>query len=108
MQRAHELAAELTVQLQRLQHNAIPVLEAARTADEIAAPGDGELKDSQLVDFIRILRQQSLSALHRFAPIAPHLRTLLGQDSFEIIREHMDNLRFVEAADALQQLQAPH
>jgi hypothetical protein len=74
----------------------------------IAAPCDGELKASQLVDFIRILRLQSMSALNRFAPIAPQLRSLLGQDSFEIIREHMDNLRFVEAADALQQLQAPH
>jgi len=34
--------------------------------------------------------------------ISPQLYGLLGKDTYEVAREHIDNLRFRDAAEALQ------
>jgi len=54
---------------------------------------------------IGLLRQQSLSATERFASISPQLRRHLGKASYDAVRDHVDNLEFTDAADALDACQ---
>ena len=64
--------------------------------------GAGELEPRALTDLIELLRQQNLSAAARFKSISPQLYGLLGKETYELAREHIDNLRFRDAAEALQ------
>jgi hypothetical protein len=105
-EQAQNLAAALAVRMQQLILGAAPVLERARAEAEQtrrdSASCDVTIKPQQLLDLIQMLREQSLSALQCFAEISPALRRRLGERLFEIIRDHMDNLRFLEAAKALE------
>ena len=103
-ERAARLATKLAAHLQRLQHCAAPVLMAAARAraEDAALPSGGELKPQELSDFVDLLRQQSLSAMDRFSSISPQLRRLLNKDSYERVRDHIDNLQFSDAAEALE------
>ena len=58
-----------------------------------------------MVDLIDLLRQQSLSAMDRFSSISRQLQSLLGKESYELVRDHVDNLRFSDAANALEETQ---
>jgi hypothetical protein len=69
-----------------------------------ARPADGE--PIGLDELLGLLRRQNLSALARFDSIAPELQERLGDNAFQNVREHIDNLRFSEAATALAFLQA--
>jgi CheY-like chemotaxis protein len=100
-QAAH-LAMQLATQLQQMRQSAAPVFEAARTqAAEAAQPGGGEFDPQDLADFVGLLHRQSLSATNRFSALSPQLVRLLGKDAYEIVRGHMDNLEFSDAATAL-------
>jgi CheY-like chemotaxis protein len=100
---AWNLAARLATLLERLRECAQPALSAARAETEQAAStGDGGLEPHVLADFIGLLREQSLSAMNRFSSLSPQLRRVLSSASYDVVREHMDNLQFSDAADALE------
>jgi glycosylphosphatidylinositol transamidase (GPIT) subunit GPI8 len=53
-------------------------------------------------DLIDLLRQQSLSATDHFTSISSQLRRHLSKDSYALVRDHIDNLQFRDAANALE------
>jgi len=100
---AADLATTLAMTLQRLARSAAPMLEAGRAQAGLAVlQSAGELEPRALPDLIALLRQQNLSAAARFMSISPQIYGLLGKETYELAREHIDNLRFRDAADALQ------
>jgi PAS domain S-box-containing protein len=109
-ERARDLTAALAVKMQQLSMSAAPVLDRAR----LEAEQEGRdslscaetIQPQQLVDLIQLLREQSLSALQRFAAISPPLRLYMGEPLFAIMRDHIDNLRFLEAAQTLGDVKA--
>jgi CheY-like chemotaxis protein len=101
--RAARLAKRLAAALQRLRQSAEPALMAAQApSEEVALPSDDELEPQVVADLVDLLRQQSLSAMDRFSSISPQLRRLLSKGSYELVRDHMDNLQFSDAAKALE------
>ena len=53
-------------------------------------------------ELVALLRQQRLSAMDRFKELSPQLRGHLRQDEYERVEEHLDSLRFSDAADILE------
>jgi len=101
-----QLTAEINGHMERLRASAAPALVAAQAQTEGAAlAAGGELMPQELFDLIGLLRQQSLSATERFASISPQLRRHLGKASYDAVRDHVDNLEFTDAADALDACQ---
>jgi len=101
--RATRVALQLATQLQRLRECASPALLAAQArADAVVLPIGPALEPQDLADFVALLRQQSLSATDRFSSLSPQLRRLLSKDSFELVRGHIENLQFSDAAKALE------
>ncbi len=102
------LAEALGGELERLAAGAGPVLRASKERAEealrLAAEGEAPLKPQQVEDLIQALRQQSLSALRHFEAVAGRLRTLLGDATFEIVRDQVENLRFIDAARILEEI----
>jgi hypothetical protein len=101
MDRAAELTARLTSEMQCLIVNAQPALTAARIQAQDIAPCDAELGLPLIDDLAALLRQQSLAAIDRFKSLSPQLRHLMGHDSYERMCLHIDNLQFDEASDDL-------
>jgi PAS domain S-box-containing protein len=96
-------AARLAGQLQRLRQSAAPMLRAARLQAEVQArPSDSTLAPRELAELVVLLRQQSLSAQDRFSSISPQLQGTLGKASYELVRDHIDNLRYRDAAEVLE------
>jgi PAS domain S-box-containing protein len=104
--RATGLATTLAGLLQELRRSAAAALAAdpAETEKEVPPVGAG-IEPQAVVDLIELLRQQSLSAMDRFSSISRQLHSLLGKESYELVRNHVDNLRFNDAANALEQTQ---
>jgi HPt (histidine-containing phosphotransfer) domain-containing protein len=103
VERAAVLATKLATELQRLHQSAAPVFAATQAqAEEVALPSGGELEPQVVAELIDLLRQQSLSATDRFSSVSPQLRRLLSKDSFALVRDHIDNLQFSDAANALE------
>jgi CheY-like chemotaxis protein len=105
--RLERLATALGIELQRLGQSAEPVLRTARSrageAQKTAAGGNAVLTPQQLADLIEALRQHSLSALYRFDSLSPQLRSMLGDKSFEIVRDQLEDLKFSEAVKVLEE-----
>ena len=100
---AAHLAKRIAIQLQGLRRSAAIAFKAAQAPAEAAAPpSDGELEPQAIVDFVNLLREQSLSAVDRFSFISPSLLRLLGMDLFDLVGSCIDNLQFSDAADALE------
>jgi CheY-like chemotaxis protein len=103
VERAAQLATKLATQLQQLHRHAAPAFMGGRAqAEEAVLPGGGELEKQALADFIALLRGQSLSAMDRFTSISPQLRRSLSTGSYELVRDHIENLQFSDAAEALE------
>jgi CheY-like chemotaxis protein len=109
---AGRFSAALGEQLQRLRRSAAPFLEASRVQSEKSAqaaqaalPGDAALEAQQWDELIGLTHQKSLAALQRFTELEPQLRRHFGAD-FDILQDHIDNLRFTEAAQMLRDAQA--
>ena len=98
--RAADIAARRSAQWHALGRNAAPVLA------QLPAPAGTAIDAQALADFVELLRQQSLSALDRFSALSPQLQRLLGPACYTQVREHIDNLRFTDAAKALEEAQA--
>jgi PAS domain S-box-containing protein len=112
LETAENLANALAVQLRRLRVSAAPIFEAARLqaelaeqAEQAAPPGEVLLEPQRLQELVHELRQQNLSALQHFGDLEPQLRRHMGKDTFGVVREHMDNLRFLDAAKVLEESQ---
>jgi PAS domain S-box-containing protein len=105
--RLQRLAAALAIELRRLAQSAESVLRTARTCARKALKGavaaDAALTPRHLADLIEQLRQHSLSALYRFDALSPQLRSLLGAERFEIVRDQLNDLRFTEAVKVLEE-----
>jgi diguanylate cyclase (GGDEF)-like protein/PAS domain S-box-containing protein len=100
--RASRLTADLAVLLHRLQASTAVTFDAARLrSHEAGLPGIAELEPSALAELVDLLRLQSLSAVDRFSTLTPKLRLLLGKNRYELVRGHMVNLEFSDAATAL-------
>jgi PAS domain S-box-containing protein len=102
---AQRLAVALNLELRRLSESAEPVFEMTRKesthAEKTLVPCDVPLKPEHLAELIHSLRQESLSALYRFDTLSPQLQPFLGVQRFDVVREHMENLRFIEASKVL-------
>ena len=105
-ERAATLEQQLAMALHKLRQNGAPVLLAAALgADEagLSPPSQGGALEADLLsELVDLLRQQSLAALDRFQLVAPALRRQLGKTCYARISGLVDDLRFVEAADALE------
>src|SRR5450631_579236 len=102
--RATYLATRLAALLQRLQRSAAATLAANPAKTEEEAPLVGATIEPQaLADLIDLLRQQSLSAMDRFSSLSRPLQSVLGKESYELVRSHIDNLQFSDAANALEE-----
>ena len=64
-------------------------------------PLDGDIDPRELSSLVEQLRCSDLSAMQRFAELAPDLRRHLGREAYGRLREQMDNLQFGQVADAL-------
>ncbi|MEO6276798.1 PAS domain S-box protein [Roseateles sp.] len=104
VERFVELARQLGIKLQRLRECAATlVLTApAQAGDPAIATGGDSIEPQVLADLIGRLRQQSMSAIERFNGLSPQLQRLLSKGSFELLCQHIDNLEFSAAADALE------
>jgi CheY-like chemotaxis protein len=100
---AASLAAVIGGLLARLRESAAPAVRPVH-ADATSRVNVTGLEPHLLIELIRLLRQQSLSALDGFNAMAPALQFGLGDEDFQIARDHMDNLRFGAAAAALERL----
>jgi CheY-like chemotaxis protein/nitrogen-specific signal transduction histidine kinase/HPt (histidine-containing phosphotransfer) domain-containing protein len=105
VERSVQLATRLAIKLQRLRECATPalvVVAPAQAEDPPTPPGGDGIEPQVLADFIELLRQQSLSAMDRFGSISPQLRRVLSEDSYELVRGHIENLQFSDAVGALE------
>jgi CheY-like chemotaxis protein/anti-sigma regulatory factor (Ser/Thr protein kinase) len=104
--RLRELTERLAVELHELSVSAAPTL-AARPPP-VAEPGTDEAAGAKdldprlVVELVRSLRLQNLSALKSFNSLAPQLRRSMGAAPFDQVRAHMDSLQFEQAANALE------
>jgi len=100
---AGPLARNLAAELHRLRQSAEPAFQSrqAPVADAMEQGGD-PLEMDALAELVGLLRQQRLSAMDRFKALSPQLRGHLRQGEYERVEEHLDSLRFGDAADILE------
>jgi HPt (histidine-containing phosphotransfer) domain-containing protein len=102
IERAKTVANRLAIELQRLRLSADRVFVAAPTeAEDTASSASVELEPHLIVELDALLRQHNLTALDRFSVIAPRLRQYMGSVSYGVLRRHIDNLEFDDAANVL-------
>ena len=106
IERAKTLANRLAIELQRVRLSAERVFIAAPT--EAASSAGVELEPHLIVELDALLRQQSLTALDRFSVISPQLRQYMGSVSYGVMRRHIDNLEFDDAANELMNRAPAH
>ncbi|WP_082532581.1 PAS domain S-box protein [Pelomonas sp. Root1237] len=104
VERFGDLATRLAIKLHRLGECVAPLLVTAPAPaeDPSAAISGDSLEPQVLADFVGLLRQQSMSAIERFNGLSPQLQRLLSKGAFDLVRQHIDNLQFSDAADALE------
>ena len=100
------LAPTLAAELHQLAANYRGSLARAKAEPQPELPPDDTgLDRSLLTHLVMLLRQQNLSALARFEALSPQLRRRLGEGPYGVARDHVDNLRFHEAAESLASLE---
>jgi PAS domain S-box-containing protein len=101
---AAHLVRQLAAKLQRLRQCSAAALAAPAQAegDAAAPPGGDSLEPQALADLLGLLRQQSMSAMEAFTGLSPQLRQLMSRPSYELVREHIGNLQFNDAANVLE------
>ena len=105
LERATHLATRVAAMLQGLRQSTASAFAAAPAwaEDEALLSGDA-LEPQVLAALVDLLRRQSLSAKDRFNSLSPQLRRLLSTDSYKLVRDHIDNLQFSDAANALEEM----
>ncbi len=99
---ASRASARLDVLLGALRESAAPLLAQTTEADEPEATDSSGIEPEDLAGLLGLLRQQSLTAVDRFGSLSPQLRRLLGKANFTEVSEHVDHLRFADAALAIE------
>ena len=100
---AAPLAEDLASELHRLRQSAEPAFQSRQApAEEVLQQGGDPLEMSALAELVGLLRQQKLSAMDRFKTLSSQLRGHLCQGEYERVEDHLDNLRFSDAADILE------
>ena len=100
---AGSLAEDLASELDRLRQSAEPAFQSRQApAEEVLQQGGDPLEMSALAELVGLLRQQKLSAMDRFKTLSSQLRGHLRQGEYERVEDHLDNLRFSDAADILE------
>ena len=100
---AAPLAVDLASELHRIRQSAEPAFQSRQApAEEALVQGEGPLEMDALAELVGLLRQQRLSAMDRFKALSPQLRGHLSQGEYERLEEHLDSLRFSDAADILE------
>jgi PAS domain S-box-containing protein len=100
---AGPLAEDLASELHRLRQSAEPAFQSRQApAEDVLVQGGGPLEMDALAELVGLLRQQKLSAMDCFKTLSPQLRGHLNRDEYERVQEHLDNLRFGDAADILE------
>jgi hypothetical protein len=103
-ERAAQLTKEVASLMQQLRHSAAPFLDAMRArAEQAPVASDHDVDPQMIVELIDLLHQQCLSAVDRFMACSPQLLRRLGKESYERMRDQVDNLQFGDAAKALEQ-----
>ena len=101
--RAAPLAADLASELHRLRQSAEPAFQSRQApAQEAPVQGGDPIEQDSLAELVGLLRQQRLSAMDRFKALSPQLRGHLRQGDYERVEEHLESLRFGDAADILE------
>ncbi|MDQ6684233.1 MAG: response regulator, partial [Pseudomonadota bacterium] len=101
VEEAGQLARRLQMELHGLRRSAMPLIVAAEPQ---VVPSSAVALDPRAVkELIDLLRRQSLNALDRFNSISPQLHYSMGDIAHRRVRTHIDNLRFKDAADALDE-----
>jgi CheY-like chemotaxis protein len=103
----HERAAQLTKQvaslIRQLKQSAAAFLEATRAhAEQGPVASDEDVDPQIIVELVDLLQQQCLSAVDRFVACSPQLLRRLGKESYERVRDQVDNLQFRDAAKVLE------
>ena len=100
---AGPLAEDLASELHRLRQSAEPAFQSRQApAEEVQQQGGDPIEMSALAELVGLLRQQKLSAMDRFKTLSSQLRGHLRQGEYERVEDHLDNLRFSDAADILE------
>ncbi|CAM3594143.1 PAS domain S-box protein [Paracidovorax anthurii] len=104
---ARALIAALNESLAHLREHAAQWLSSSPQApDPLSSPASVPALSRNAPEVVRLrelLLRQDLAALDLFATLAPGLGMGIGASSLESIREHIDELRFVQAVEALDQ-----
>jgi PAS domain S-box-containing protein len=96
------LAATLSAAVEQLRLSAERVFAELAARDLPPVTSGAALEPERLLDLIRRLRENDLSALGSFDAISPQLRRLLGDAAFGRVRADIDGLRFAVAVDSLE------
>ena len=97
---AHSVA--LAAHLRRLKENAAAFLTDAAVRDELPNVVSAGVTDPRdVTELIKLLRQQSMSAMKKFVALSPGLEQLLGTRAHKRMCDHVENLRFSDAAQLL-------
>jgi PAS domain S-box-containing protein len=100
---AASIGAQLCVEIQSLRQSAASVLaeDPCRIPDPASTTEGQGLQGDLLGKLVAMLRAQDLGAVDLFNSMAGALRDHLGRRAFESVRNLMDQLLLIEAADAL-------
>ena len=103
VERTAPIAVHLASELHRLRQSADAAFQSRQApAQEAPAQGGDPIELDALAELVGLLRQQRLSAMDRFKALSPQLRRHLRQGEYERVEEHLDSLRFGDAADILE------
>jgi PAS domain S-box-containing protein len=102
--RAAGLARTLGEQLHALRESAAATLDEGQSEEgDGAAVAPSELNFAQIEDLARTLRRQHLSGLQQCNELSSQLRGLMGSEAFQVLRDHVKNLRFTEGVRMLEE-----
>jgi PAS domain S-box-containing protein len=104
-ERAGAALRPLVEALKALRQHAGPVLQRAQErAAQPPMAASAPLDPAALAALVGMLNHSDLGALSAFAELSPSLRLIMPADAFGQLSEHIDNLQFAEAAQALATL----
>ena len=101
---ADAAVADLARGLRALFDAAAPVLAQRRDAPRDPVPVDGQqpITGPECDDLLARLRQQSMSAIHRFDTLEPRLNARFGPGVVQEVRRALDDLDFARALGVLE------
>ncbi len=99
---AAQLMSALAAELEALRAKAAATLNAAQEQADLAALACNDALDPrEIEELVALLKRQDLAALDRFNSKLPQLQRHMGKPMFEVVRDHIDHLRFTDAAELL-------